>query len=81
MNPLLSITSILDRSGKRVGNYLVDKSKDAMEREKRERKDATQDGDAAVFHKSATVSEEATQGETQIYVLDEDGDNDLDITA
>jgi hypothetical protein len=80
MNPLLSITSILDRSGKRVGNYLVDKSKDATEREKRDRKgDAQQD--AAVFHRSEPELGAATAGETQIYVLEDADDKDLDITA
>jgi hypothetical protein len=80
MNPLLSITSILDRSGKRVGNYLVDKSKDATEREKRDRKGDTQQ-DAAVFHRSEPELEASTAGETQIYVLEDADDKDLDITA
>ncbi len=32
---LLAVTSILDRSGRRVGNYIVDRSKDSLERERK----------------------------------------------
>jgi hypothetical protein len=47
---LFAITSILDRNGKRVGNYLVDRSKDSLNREKREQRGDPEEDEAVVLH-------------------------------
>jgi hypothetical protein len=44
------ITSILDRNGKRVGNYLVDKSKDSLNKEKKNPQ--PENDEAVVVHNS-----------------------------
>ncbi len=50
---MFAVTTILDRSGRRVGSYLVDKSKDAPNRERKqqnpEKEAADRDEEAAVF--------------------------------
>lgn len=66
---LFGITSILDRNGKRVGNYLVDRSKDSLNRDKKEQPKKTEEDEAVVVHsteheslpeKSADVELKAT---------------------
>ena len=47
---LFAITSILDRNGKRVGNYLVDRSKDSLDREKKEQPKDLEEDAAVVIH-------------------------------
>lgn len=51
---LLAVTSILDRSGRRVGNYIVDRSKDSLERE---RKRQAEDSEEAVIMNRADSPE------------------------
>lgn len=34
--PALNVTSLLDRSGRRIGSYLIEASKDSLNREKRD---------------------------------------------
>ncbi|MFN5062351.1 MAG: hypothetical protein ACK5GN_05840 [Pseudomonadota bacterium] len=50
--PAFAMTSILDRSGRRVGSYLLDRKKDTTEREKRRQPDREPDDhdEAAVYH-------------------------------
>lgn len=66
--PMLAVTSIHDRSGKRVGSYLVDKSKDAPNRQKKhneQQADTSKQGEAVVFHHSETTRDtSADQAET-----------------
>lgn len=50
---LLAITSILDRSGRRVANYIVDRSKDSLEREKQ--RSSAQSEEAVVINRSDSV--------------------------
>ena len=65
INPLLSVTSILNRSGRRVGNYLVDRSKDSLDQEKRQRQH-TPDEEAVVFHGESYESQHAVESERQM---------------
>jgi hypothetical protein len=51
---LFAITSILDRNGKRVGNYLVDRSKDSLDREKKEQRRDPEEEEAVVIHGAET---------------------------
>jgi hypothetical protein len=53
---LLAVTSILDRSGRRIGNYIVDKSKDSLERERK--RQSEQSEEAVVMNR--TDSAEST---------------------
>lgn len=54
---LLAVTSILDRSGRRIGNYIVDKSKDSLERERK--RQSEQSEEAVVMNR--TDSTETTE--------------------
>jgi len=53
---MLSVTMIHDRTGRRVGSYLVDRSKDSLEGDRKQRQDSPnhkpQDDEAVVFHHS-----------------------------
>ena len=58
-NPMLAVTMIHDRSGRLIGSYLVDRSKDAPNRDKRRqdpRKGASDQEEAVVFHHSERSS-------------------------
>jgi len=52
---LVGITSILDRNGKRVGNYIVDRSKDSLNREKKEEPSKPEE-EAVVVHSTENES-------------------------
>jgi hypothetical protein len=74
---LFAITSILDRNGKRVGNYLVDRSKDSLDREKREKRRDPEEEEAVVIHgaeadvapvKGADVELKAVTGSTSLNI-------------
>lgn len=59
---MYAVTTIHDRTGRRVGSYLVDKSKDSLNREqknKREERSNPEDEQAVVFH-STEASEIST---------------------
>jgi hypothetical protein len=55
LNPLLATTTIVDRTGRRIGTYLVDRSKDSLDREKREQRDTKRDEEAVVMHSSGDI--------------------------
>jgi hypothetical protein len=74
---LFAITSILDRNGKRVGNYLVDRSKDPLDREKKEQRRDPEEEEAVVIHaaeadivpvKGADVELKAMTGATSLNI-------------
>lgn len=50
---LLAVTSILDRAGRRVGNYIVDRSKDSLERERK--RSSEQSEEAVIINRSDSV--------------------------
>jgi hypothetical protein len=74
----LGITSILDRNGKRVGNYLVDRSKDSLNREKKEQPKAS-DEEAVVVHN--TENDVPVAGGLEVDVKPATGTGSLDITV
>jgi hypothetical protein len=61
LNPLLATTTIVDRTGRRIGTYLVDRSKDSLDREKREQRDPKRDEEAVVMHHSGDFGTETAQ--------------------
>jgi hypothetical protein len=54
---LVGITSILDRNGKRVGNYIVDRSKDSLNREKKKDPSKPEEEEAVVVHSTENESQ------------------------
>jgi len=50
---LLAVTSILDRSGRRVANHIVDRSKDSLERERR--RPTEQSEEAVIINRSEVI--------------------------
>lgn len=50
---LLAVTSILDRSGRRVANHIVDRSKDSLERERR--RPSEQSDEAVIINRSEAI--------------------------
>jgi hypothetical protein len=72
------ITSILDRNGKKVGNYLVDRSKDSLNREKKEQPNRA-DEEAVVIHNNEGDVPVASGLEIELKVTAAIGS--LDITA
>ncbi len=74
----LGITSILDRNGKRVGNYLVDRSKDSLNREKKEQP-TDADEEAVVVHNSENDVPVASSLEVDVKATT--GTGSLDITV
>lgn len=50
---LLAVTSILDRTGRRVGNYIVDRSKDSLERERK--RQSEQSEEAVIINRADSV--------------------------
>jgi hypothetical protein len=75
---LFGITSILDRNGKRVGNYLVDRSKDSLDREKKEPTKNPED-EAVVVH--STENEVPAERTLDADLKVAHGTGSLDITA
>jgi len=63
LNPLLATTTIVDRTGRRIGTYLVDRSKDSLNRENREKQEKRQERDeeAVVMHHCTDVSAKTAQ--------------------
>jgi hypothetical protein len=61
LNPLLATTTIVDRTGRRIGTYLVDRSKDSLDREKRGQRDTKGDEEAVVMHSSGDIGTEKAQ--------------------
>jgi hypothetical protein len=61
LNPLLATTTIVDRTGRRIGTYLVDRSKDSLDREKREQRDTKRDEEAVVMHSSGDIGTDKAQ--------------------
>gem|GEM_PF-2824033 len=60
---MYAVTTIHDRTGRRVGSYLVDKSKDSLNREQKNKRDErsnSEDEQAVVFH-STEASEVSTR--------------------
>jgi hypothetical protein len=68
---MLSVTTIHDRAGRRVGSYLVDRSKDSLDRDRKNKNGSAdrdaQDEEAVVFHHSeaTTNQKDAKSGLTQ----------------
>jgi hypothetical protein len=62
---IFAVTSIVDRSGRRVGSYLVDRSKEDQNRDKKQHKNDKESTDredqAAVFHASETLAMDKTR--------------------
>ena len=79
LNPLLTITTIVDRTGRRIGTYLVDRSKDSLDREKRERRDPKRDEEAVVMHHSGDFGTEKAQIDVEADPLT--GETVLDVKA
>lgn len=61
LNPLLATTTIVDRTGRRIGTYLVDRSKDSLDREKRDQRDTKRDEEAVVMRSSGDIGNEKPQ--------------------
>jgi len=73
-DPMFAVTTILDRTGRRVGSYLVDKSKDAPNRDKKQQHadkepDRGED-EAAVFHASETLTSDKTRPAEPVESID-----------
>jgi hypothetical protein len=81
-DPLFAVTTILDRSGRRVGSYLVDRSQDALNRDKKQqksKKDSTDTEDEAViFHASEIRETDKTRPAEPIEATDP---HPLDLTV
>ncbi len=75
-----AVTSILDRSGKRVGNYIVDRSKDSLEREKKEQQRPEEDEEAVVVH-SVEADSTTSKGAVDVELKVLSGSNLLNITV
>jgi|LakMenEpi03Aug12_release.lakeMendotaPanAssembly.Ray.scaffolds.fasta_scaffold1620633_2 hypothetical protein len=75
-----AVTSILDRSGKRVGNYIVDRSKDSLEREKKEQQKPEEDDEAVVVH-SVEADSPTSKGAVDVELKVLSGSNLLNITV
>lgn len=73
-----AITSILDRNGKRVGNYLVDRSKDSLNKERKDQP-ATPEEEAVVVH--STDHEPQAEKHLDVEVKTLTGTGGLNITA
>ncbi len=61
LNPLLATTTIVDRTGRRIGTYLVDRSKDSLDQENREQRDTKRDEEAVVMHSSGDIGTDKAQ--------------------
>jgi len=62
--PVFAATTIHDRSGRRVGTYLVDKSQDSLNREqknKQSKNNKPNDEEAVVFHHSESRETKSTE--------------------
>lgn len=57
LNPLLSTTTIVDRTGRRIGTYLVDRSKDSLDQENKQKQEKHQPRyeEAVVMHGSTDL--------------------------
>jgi hypothetical protein len=73
-----AVTSILDRNGKRVGNYLVDRSKDSLNKEQKEQPKAPED-EAVVFHSAEPEAPADKHLDVEVKTLN--GISSLNITA
>lgn len=72
-DPMFAVTTILDRSGRRVGSYLVDRSKDAPNRDKKQQhtdQNAHGEDEAAVFHASETLTSDKTRPAEPVEAID-----------
>lgn len=76
---LFGITSILDRNGKRVGNYIVDRSKDSLDREKKEQSKTADEDEAVVIH--STENEAQPERPVDVDLKPAHGTGTLDITV
>ncbi len=79
-NQFFAVTSILDRSGRRVGNYIVDRSKDSLERERREQQRPEEEDEAVIVHSVETESTSA-KGVVDVELKALNGSNLLNITV
>lgn len=64
-DPMFAVTTILDRSGRRVGSYLVDRSKDSPNRDRKQQnpdhQSTDRDDEAAVFHAAEPLASDKTR--------------------
>lgn len=79
-NQFFAVTSILDRSGKRVGNYIVDRSKDSLERERQEHQRPKKEDEAVVVH-SVEIENTSTKAVVDVELKALHGSNLIDITV
>jgi hypothetical protein len=76
---LFAISTILDRNGKRVGNYLVDRSKDSLDREKKERPKTPEEEEAVIIHSAETEAPQDKGADVDVRTLS--GSTSLNITV
>lgn len=66
---IFAVTTIHDRSGRRVGSYLVDRAKDSLNRDQKNKnpqQDSTQQEQAVVFHHSEETAQSSKSDHVEI---------------
>ena len=66
---IFAVTTIHDRSGRRVGSYLVDRAKDSLDREQKNKnpqQNSTQQEQAVVFHHSEEAAKNSKSDHGEI---------------